>query len=484
MSHHDHISHHDTKNDRLYYIPALFRHNEYFNGTKIVHILILDLVKNLLRSREICSAYYGYYGSNSLDVLFINNHPVSKFIVSGKIVSVKWKTIEGAEYLNLRIDDSSNYFAFLEEQGGIDLVFKCDKDLLLSSGLTIYDSGSLVGLNINVLCSITSLFPPDMCPFEISVDFVNEVRFGWSDEIQFWKAALADVKHLTENKWVISNQLLAQYFSSLEVDDDTGAVLSRVGSPHHGTYIQQLQLEAERNDLVITSPYSTFSTQGLNSFIDEFELDEDTSSDIHETGYRKFKGAIPIIGRKKATTQLMECLIRLTTSSTDLITTSSFYNFPNVQILLDMISSLSFQEQGLGSLPIRDYEDIRRSEFTELMKNFLRLNLVTVRDNGSIMDVSILRKLSLYAKKRLLVLIKLRCLTSIIDIPHILRRLQLYERNISLKTVIDVFKVTLRLLISGDDRDVGEPLKKVVKNWWFEIKSSSMYCVHFEYLTK
>ena len=484
MSHHDHISHHDTKNDILYYIPALFRHNEYFNGTKIIHILILDLAKNLLRSREICSAYYGYYGANSLNILFISNHPVSKFIVSGKIVSVKWKSSEGAEYLSLKIDDSSNYFAFSEEHGGIDLVFKCDKDLLLSKGLTVYDSSALVGLNINVLCSITSLFPPDMCSYEISVDFVNEVGFGWSDEIQFWKAALADIKVLTENKWVISNRLLAQYFSSLEVDDVSGEVLPRVGSPHRGTYIQQLQLEAERNDLVITTPYSTFSTQGLDSFIDEFELDEDSTSDLRETTYPKFKGAIPIIGRKKAINQLMECLIRLTTSATDLITTSSFYNFPNVQILLDMISSLSFQEQELGSLPIRDYEDIRRAEFTKLMKNFLRLNLVTVKDNGSIMDVSILRKLYSYAKERLLVLIKLRCLTSIIDVPHILRRLQLYERNIPSRTVIDVFKVTLRLLISGNDRDVDKPLKEVVKSWWFEIKSSSMYCVHFEYFTR
>ncbi|CCH41550.1 hypothetical protein BN7_1091 [Wickerhamomyces ciferrii] len=171
-----------------FYAPETFHSSVFYDKTVPI------LIKDVKESNDILQIY-GYRGINALrdQVLLINNHPIRKIRILGKITEFFIKTFnQNQDIFFITIDDSS----------GNDILAKCSTQFLRNSRL---DSENMLFKTVEIIgkCHLYN------AKFELHPESLRRLDDKQEEyiehEILFWKDAI-QIRNILKRPWVQTSQ--------------------------------------------------------------------------------------------------------------------------------------------------------------------------------------------------------------------------------------------------------------------------------------
>ncbi|CCD22511.1 Stn1p NDAI_0A03540 [Naumovozyma dairenensis CBS 421] len=519
MDTNDHIVHRDPITSQCFYLPLLFKHNEYYiqSLTDPIPLLLYDLKKCMFKSKLLFEHYYKTFNLESSKCLFYENTPINKIKVIGRVFDSHTKWVKNVDYIFLKLDDCTPNF---DNKRDHDLKFTCSVESVCNM-LQISTLPDLTGQRIQII---------GYAKLQYNEFHIKDLQFvdTMVSELEFWSLAMHYRSWLME-PWTIAPDILEPYLLTQEAslvhgdEDDVinnSTPIRRVGNKKI-TYIEKLQDENTRNELEIISPYSSanssvnlnlnlslsfnnhhvspFNTEKEHDHFnheDEQEVDEDENSDIiivdvsPETSlmiiednngamtpeqnpfYKPTPTAnetdppITICNKAEIKSFLLRYLITLPVNS---ITMIDLYQISEFKSKLEQLSIFEFQKQSLSN--IKSFEEIKSEQFINYIKSLVASTVVELTSNDNVIDLSILKKVSKYCNERLNISIKLQNLSISIDYKYIKQKLSLKQfKNMM---IIEIFKENIKIFTMNTS--------SIIKNWYIDLKNEKIAIVYLEY---
>lgn len=427
------IAYREDSRDLNYYLPVLFNSNRFYIDN--LPILIHDLIYYYNKSVFLIKNYYK--NCNTRNFILINNHPLKNFIISGTIISIKTKLINNKDFLLLKIDDNSCFkLNYIQFKCPIDVLHQFQKKLSIDNLL-----------NANVSCIVQKSNYQTIFLLEFDIIELISINVQLKEQLIFWKSCMIEKKILLNNKWS------PDVTKETEKSKDT-------------FFLQNLQSNEFKENLQITSPFSTSSNLNLPSI--DTDLLDLNNTDVFVVD----SNPIEITTEKQLQMKFVEIMTSLPTNSNK-IDLLNLYESQFSQKCLNNFAKFKFQQKHLNEQNNYDLDTLKKNEFNSTLQKLFKQGLIKFQNNNTIIDIISLQKLFQYSLKRMKLLIKLNCLIGTIDIDFILSKLLLSNEKISIIAIINLFKLALNHITSETNN--------VIKNWWVEKKSDSIWLIHLFY---
>lgn len=184
-----------------------FYNTETFHSSPFYDRTIPILIKSILESNDLLKIY-GINGLRSLNekVILINNHPIRKIKLVGRITECFIKEIKSEEFYFLTLDDSS----------GPDIVLKVSRASLLGAGLQPSNF-------VFKLIEITGYCSNFNGKLEVHPDFIQALPNNdkyIEHEVQFWKEAL-EMRDILKTPWFQTPQINEDEQVKIKFDSKT-----------------------------------------------------------------------------------------------------------------------------------------------------------------------------------------------------------------------------------------------------------------------
>lgn len=467
MGSYQHVAH--QEGELTFFVPELFRYGRYFSVVA-VPMLIVDLLSCLETSRKVCQSYYKSYVS----CLFWKNHPVGKVAVMGLVMGFKRRWIGNEDYVILFVDD------FTSKPGGQTdlLACKCHVDLIMKHAPHVED---LEGKRLRISGDI-SITHQELLADEI------EICDSLTNEIEHWQLSLAQREELNR-PWVLSREFCQDSHSqdssgSLDVKDWVTEFTTPTKLHTRQMFIEKLLAEEYKDQLEIVTPHRYESQEGCAEdgedskpsplrILVEDSVPQNTGASllspvsVHEDSEVDctLDKSIFKCNETEARKRVLNYLL---SQSGRTIPVIELYQAPQVNHILDEISTFSFNRQNLTL--VKPIELIKTETFFEIVSYLVTSGLMNYT-NQNVIDFNALKKLFEYSTERLLGLFKLQCYSGAIDLASVREKLLL--PNVSDKAILEVLKEALRLLVSK--------YPNVVTEWWMETKTQGSVLINLKY---
>lgn len=186
------------KDGTEFYSTETFHSSPFYNRT------VPLLIKDIVNSNDLINIY-GIHGLRPLaeKVLLVNNHPIRKVRILGRIT----------EYFIKEIKSEEVYFVTLDDSSGCDITVKISRSKLLGAGLQP-SSCTFQLIEISGFCSNFN------GKLEVHPEFIQVLRKNdkyINEEVQFWKESL-EMRIILNTPWCQTPQVNSEKIPEVRLE--------------------------------------------------------------------------------------------------------------------------------------------------------------------------------------------------------------------------------------------------------------------------